>query len=74
MSYPTFLRPKQLADQLEEADRLNEISDLHAKLTVARNKFNVARHLLKQATDPRTGVKCGTLEDSINAFLARNPS
>ena len=60
-----------LADKLEEADRLNEISDLHAKLLAARTKFAV---FLKQAIDPRKGVKCGDLEDSTNAFLERHPS
>jgi hypothetical protein len=63
-----------LADKLEEADRLNEISDLHARLLAARTKFAIARYFLKQAIDPRKGVKCGDLEDSISAFLGRYPS
>ena len=61
-----------LSDKLEEADRLNEISDLHAKLAATRQNLREARQLLQGVVDGR--LVGGSFERQILLLLARIPS
>ena len=61
-----------LADKLHEADLHNEISDLHAKLTAARQNLSEARQLLQAVVDGR--LVGGSFEKRILLLLARVPS
>jgi hypothetical protein len=61
-----------LADKLEEADHLNEISDLHAKVFALRNQLREARSLLQAVVDGR--LVGGSFEKKILLLLARSAS